>query len=142
MSQASPSDRTAPPVQPSATDLRPFVPARDFALSKRFYAALGWSVRDVAPDLALVALGEAQHFYVQNYYVRAFAENTMLHVTVADAAAWYRHVEAALRGGGFGDARVQPPRPQDYGATTTFVHDPSGVLLHLCQWTERAAADA
>ena len=117
-----------------ATDLRPFIPARDFALSKRFYAALGWETLDVGPKLALVRVGESQHFYLQDYYVREFAENTMLHVTVDDADAWHAHVAAALRAGSFTSARVQSPKRQDYGATTVFVHDPSGVLLHLCQW--------
>jgi len=32
------------------------------------------------------------------------------------------------------EARVQPPKRQPYGAVVTFVHDPTGVLLHLCQW--------
>ena len=120
---------------PAATDLRPFVPARDFALCQAFYAALGWDTRQVAHGLALVALGGQQHFYLQDYYVREFAENTMLHVTVDDAMAWYRHVDHVLSERSFPQARVQPPRPQDYGALVTFVHDPSGVLLHLCQWT-------
>jgi hypothetical protein len=31
-------------------------------------------------------------------------------------------------------ARVRLPARRSYGATVVFVHDPSGVLLHLCQW--------
>ncbi len=119
---------------PSATDIRPFIPARDFAMSKRFYTALGWHARDVGPGLALAQLGDAQHFYIQDYYLKDVAENTMLHVTVQDAQAWHAHVGAVLRDGGFGSARVQPPSRQPYGATVVFVHDPTGVLLHLCQW--------
>lgn len=117
-----------------ASDIRPFIPAQDFALSKRFYAALGWPTQDVGPGLAVVSLGDHQHFYVQDYYVKAFAENTMLHLTVEDAQAWHEHVAGVLRDGDFGGARVQPPARQPYGATVVFVHDPSGVLLHLCQW--------
>jgi catechol 2,3-dioxygenase-like lactoylglutathione lyase family enzyme len=119
---------------PTATDLRPFVPCRDFALSRAFYAAIGWAVEDVAPDLALVTVGDRQHLYLQDYYVREFAENFMLHLTVDDGAAWFARIDDALRDGRFAPARVQPPRRQDYGASTTFVHDPSGVLLHLCEW--------
>lgn len=122
----------------TVSDLRPFIPARNFALSKRFYAALGWETRDVDKGLALVRLADQQHFYVQDYYIKDVAENCMLHVTVADALAWYRHASAVLKGDRFGDARVQPPKPQAYGAVVTFVHDPSGVLLHLCEWTRPA----
>lgn len=120
------------------SDLRAFIPAKDFSVSKRFYAALGWDTRDVGPGIALVRLGERQHFYIQDYYLKDVAENTMLHITVEDAQAWYRHAASVLGDGDFPDARVQPPVRQAYGATVTFVHDPTGVLLHLCQWDEPA----
>lgn len=122
---------------PKATDLRPFIPAKDFEACKRFYAALGWETFDVGPGLALVRLADEQHFYIQDYYVREVAENSMLHVTVDDAQAWYAHVASMLDEGTFPDARVQPPALQDYGASVVFVHDPSGVLLHLCQWVRK-----
>lgn len=122
------------------SDLRPFIPARDFALSKRFYSSLGWDTRDVADGLALVRLAEQQHFYIQDYYVKELAENCMLHLTVDDARAWYLHVSSVLRDNRFSDARVQPPKLQMYGAIVTFVHDPTGVLLHLCQWEPSARA--
>jgi catechol 2,3-dioxygenase-like lactoylglutathione lyase family enzyme len=117
-----------------ATDVRPFIPARDFALSKRFYAALGWQTIDVGPKLALVRVGGEQHFYIQDHYAKDFAENTMLHITVDDATGWHAHVAAALQAGNFTSARVQSPSRQPYGASVVFVHDPSGVLLHLCEW--------
>ena len=116
------------------SDLRPFIPARDFALCKRFYAGLGWETQDVGDGLALVRLADGQHFYIQDYYIKDVAENCMLHLTVEDAQAWYRHVSDVLRRDKFLDARVQPPKLQPYGALVTFVHDPSGVLQHLCQW--------
>ena len=122
------------------SDLRPFIPARDFALCKRFYSGLGWETRDVADGLALVTLAEQQHFYLQDYYIKDVAENCMLHLTVSDAQAWHRHVASVLQGNRFPGARVQPPKLQPYGAIVTFVHDPSGVLLHLCEWTQGAHA--
>lgn len=118
----------------TASDLRPFIPALDFALCKRFYAAIGWETADVGDGLALVRLADQQHFYIQDYYIKTVAENCMLHLTVEDAQAWYQHVLTVLRSQKFGDARVQPPKLQPYGALVTFMHDPSGVLLHLCQW--------
>ncbi|MEO5690416.1 MAG: hypothetical protein ABIR54_23900 [Burkholderiaceae bacterium] len=117
-----------------ASDIRPFIPARDFALAKRFYAALGWPTQDVGPGLALVTLGDGQHFYIQDYYLKDVAENCMLHVSVEDAQAWHAHVASVLGDGDFPGARVQFPARQPYGASVVFVHDPTGVLLHLCQW--------
>jgi len=117
----------------SVSDIRPFIPAQDFEQSKLFYSSLGWTVKDVGDGLALVELQDA-HFYIQNYYIKDVAENAMLHITVQDARAWHQHVSAVLEGKKFPQARVQPPKLQPYGAIVTFVHDPTGVLLHLCQW--------
>jgi catechol 2,3-dioxygenase-like lactoylglutathione lyase family enzyme len=110
------------------TDLRPFIPAKSFGVSKEFYASLGWKVKDLGDALALVQFGE------RSFYVEDVANNTMLHITVADAQAWYEHVAAVLRDQKFAGAKVQPPKRQPYGAVVTFVHDPTGVLLHFCQW--------
>jgi hypothetical protein len=115
------------------SDLRPFIPSKNFMLSKQFYSSLGWKVKDVGDGLALVQLAD-QHFYLQNYYLKEFAENCMVHLTVEDAQAWYQHVSSVLQNEKFPEARVQPPKQQPYGAIVTFVHDPAGVLFHLCQW--------
>jgi catechol 2,3-dioxygenase-like lactoylglutathione lyase family enzyme len=120
----------------TTTDLRPFVPAKSFAESKEFYTSLGWKVKDLSAALALVQLGE-RSFYLQDYFVEEFAQNTMLHITVEDAQAWYEHVSSIVRTRKFAEARVQPPKRQAYGAVVTFVHDPAGVLLHLCQWDKQ-----
>jgi len=117
----------------SVSDIRPFIPAQSFEQSKQFYSSIGWTVKDVAPKLALVG-AQNVHFYIQDYYIKDVAENSMLHITVEDARAWYQHVAAVLANRQFPAARVQPPKLQPYGALVTFVHDPTGVLLHLCQW--------
>lgn len=115
-------------------EVRSFIPARDFALCQRFYAALGWATSEVARGLALVKLSERQHFYLQDYYLREVAENSMLHISVDDVDGCYQRLLGLLHGGAFPGARVQAPTTQPYGASVCFVHDPSGVLLHLCQW--------
>jgi hypothetical protein len=117
----------------TTADLRPFVPAKSFGVSKEFYKSLGWNVKDVGGRLALVQLRE-RSFYLQDYYTQEFAQNTMLHIAVEDAQTWYEHVSSIVCDQKFAGARVQPPQRQAYGALVTFVHDPAGVLLHLCQW--------
>ncbi len=117
------------------TDVRPFVPSKDFALSKQFYAALGWVVHDIDDSLALLENGN-HRFYLQRYYLKEFAENMMLHVTVADARACAEQIKELLASGRFAEARVSQPKQESYGALVTYVWDPAGVLLHLAQWAE------
>lgn len=121
----------------TATDVKTFLPANNFQESLRFYKALGWAVEFVAEDdsLAVIALAETR-FYLQNYYHKDWAENFMLHITVEDAGAWYRHASAQIISGQFRSARVQKPQEEPYGALVTYVWDPCGVLLHFAQPTE------
>ena len=117
------------------THVRPFIGAKDFEVSKAFYEALGWTTEYRGDQLALMTNG-AHGFYLQRYYQKDWLENTMLHVTVADAAACHAQIAAVLASGAYGDARVAPPKHEDYGALVTYVWDPAGVLLHLAQWSE------
>jgi predicted lactoylglutathione lyase len=115
------------------TDIRFFVPAQDFALSKAFYIELGWT--ELWSDANLVLLEHSdQRFYLQDFYAKEFAENCMIHISVADAAAWHARVTALVAGGQFPGVRVSSPKQEAYGALVTYVWDPSGVLLHFAQW--------
>jgi hypothetical protein len=118
------------------SDVRPFVPAKDFALSKEFYEALGWTVQSIDDSLALLENGN-HRFYLQRYYSKEFAENMMLHITVADSRASAEHIKELLASGRFPGARVSQPKQEPYGAIVTYVWDPAGVLLHLAQWIDR-----
>jgi predicted lactoylglutathione lyase len=118
------------------SDVRVFMPAKDFATSKAFYAALGWKLTEVDERLAVLELAD-RRLYLQDYYAKEWAENFMIHITVEDARAWHEHVSTVLEGGRFADARAQAPRQEPYGALVTYVWDPSGVLLHFAQWNQR-----
>ena len=118
----------------SATDIKIFVPAQNFEQSLHFYAALGWTINWQTGDNGLAELELAgKRFLLQNFYVKQWADNFMMQITVEDAAAWYTHISDVLANGEFGKARVKPPKKEDYGALVTYVWDPSGVLLHLTQ---------
>jgi hypothetical protein len=113
-------------------DVRHFVPASDLARSRAFYVALGW--RELWTDGSLVLLELGGHrLMLQDHYHREWAEHSMITVAVLSAADWHAHVEQVLATGEYGDARVEPPKEEDW-ATVTYVWDPSGVLLHFAQF--------
>lgn len=87
--------------------LRPFVPAKDFAVSKRFYQAVGFRISYQDDSIAALKQG-GQSFILQNFYNEQLAENFMLQLMVRDADAWWRdHVDAQAIVADFG---VKPPR--------------------------------
>jgi hypothetical protein len=116
-------------------DVRPFVPAADFGVSKAFYEALGWSTAWTdGRGLALMEI-ENYRFMLQDYFVQEWAENSMLSIIVSDASIWFERVSSVLSRRCYGDARVDEPKVEPWGAIVTYVWDPCGVLLHFTQWT-------
>ena len=122
---AQSGDRTT--MNPSIIDLLIYVPAKDFEMSKLFYAALGFEMTEGWGGTLDCRLGGAS-FRLQNYYVRDWADNFMMRFGVEDVHAWYEHAKKVVAEGDFGNARVS--EPEMAGDTPILhVHDPSGVLL-------------
>ncbi len=115
------------------SDIRPFLPAKDFETSRDFYVALGFVLKWTDDNMALLESGN-QRFYLQRYYVKDWADNSMLHISVADAQACFDQISGLLADGRFPGAKVAQPKQEPYGALVTYVWDPAGVLLHLAQW--------
>ena len=116
-----------------ASGVRTFVGTRNFEDSRDFYVALGCTLNWERDGLAELELGGCR-FFLQRYYNRQWCENSMLHVTVEDATAWYEHAKRVIDQGSFGGPpRVNPPKEEDYGALVTYIWDPAGVLLHMAQ---------
>jgi hypothetical protein len=112
---------------------RPFLPAKEFETSLRFYQAIGFETYRLGETLAEMSLGK-HAFLLQGYYVKAFAENMMMHVLVEDAAAWWRHLDSLDLPNQFG---VSPhePKAEPWGLTVAYLTDPAGVLWHFAQMT-------
>lgn len=125
---------------PSGTELiRPFVPSRDFDLSKRFYEALGFE-KVLDSDVAIFNAGSGG-FILQQYYQKDWAENSMLQLMVDDLDAWWEHVSGLDLPGQFGVAAPKAPAMQPWGLRIAYVYDPVGVLWHIAQRREGAAQD-
>ncbi|HEY6373287.1 MAG TPA: hypothetical protein VIX37_22110 [Candidatus Sulfotelmatobacter sp.] len=73
---------------PSGTELaRPFIPAKDFALSKNFYETLGFE-KLLDGDVAIFRAGSSG-FILQPYYQKDWAENFMMQLIVDDLDVWW-----------------------------------------------------
>ncbi len=114
-------------------DQRAFLPTKDFDQSIDFYTRMGWATAYRDQSLALMELG-ASRFFLQKAYVDDWAKNTMLHLVVLDAKAWFDKATAVKAEGGFDTVKIRPTHREPYGATVTHVIDPAGVLLHFAQF--------
>ncbi len=112
--------------------LRPFVPARDIAVSQRFYESLGFARTGGDDSVVFLKLGSFS-FILQDFYVKEWAENCMLQMLVRDVDSWWRRVDGAALVASFAVRPPKPPAMQDWGLKVGFLFDPSGVLWHIAE---------
>jgi catechol 2,3-dioxygenase-like lactoylglutathione lyase family enzyme len=112
-------------------EVKAFVPARDFALAKRFYEDLGFVVASSSEEIAYLHHGSSA-FLLQNFYRKEHAENFMMHLLVEDVEAWWRRVESLGLGAKYG-VRIEPPADRPWGMRDFIIVDPTGVLWRIGQ---------
>lgn len=126
---------------PSGTELaRPFLPSRDFELSKRFYEALGFRKLLDSSEVAIFSTG-ASGFLLQRYYRKEWAENCMMQLMVDDLDSWWDHIVSLDLASRFA---VQPPKSptlQPWGLRVAYLVDPCGVLWHVAERRAGVAHD-
>jgi len=110
---------------------RPFIPTRDFDLSKRFYEALGFE-KVLDGEVAIFNAGSGG-FILQKYFQKDWAENFMMQLMVDDLDAWWSHIESLELTNNFGVPNPKPPAVQPWGLRVAYVVDPSGVLWHFAE---------
>jgi len=116
------------------TEIKAFVPSRDFAVSQRFYRDLGFHMASEGGGVAYFHLGHVS-FLLQDFCAEGLAENFMMHLLVEDVDAWWQQVQdsgvVARYGVRCTDIETQPWRMRDF-----CLSDPSGVLWRIGQNTE------
>lgn len=116
------------------TEIKAFVPAKDFELSKQFYRDLGFTMASDGGGVAYFHFGDAS-FLLQDFCADNLAENFMMHLLVLDVDAWWQQVQASGVVDKYGvrvtGIEAQPWRMRDFCLT-----DPSGVLWRIGQNTD------
>ena len=74
------------------TEIKAFVPSKDFELSKQFYKDLGFTMASEGGGVAYFHLGHVS-FLLQDFCAESLAENFMMHILVEDVNAWWNQVQ-------------------------------------------------
>jgi catechol 2,3-dioxygenase-like lactoylglutathione lyase family enzyme len=115
----------------ATVEIKAFVPARDFDLSKQFYQDLGFTMAWPSDGLAYFHHGNAS-FLLQKFYVKEHADNFMMHLLVEDVEVWWRHVEAQGLAIKYG-VMTEPPSDKPWAIRDFLITDPTGVLWRIGQ---------
>jgi hypothetical protein len=107
-----------------------FVPARDYALSRRFYADLGF-VETWGGGDACEFVRDGFSFILQNFHVKEHSANFMMSLNVEDADSWWQYIQDTGLKEKYGLGIVKPPTLQPWGLRVLYLTDPTGVLWHI-----------
>lgn len=107
-------------------DLQTFLPAKDFQISKQFYQDIGFSIAWSSDDLIRFQHGNTS-FFLQRFYVQAFAEHLMMHLQVQSVDTWWQHFQTQKIAEKY-NLKLTPPEVREWNMRDFVVIDPSGVL--------------
>ncbi len=115
--------------------IRPFIGAKDFTVSRSFYRDLGFEEIIIGTDMSYFKT-EAFGFYLQDAYVKDWIDNTMVFMEVDDVGRFWDEITALGLPAKYKEVKLVPIRTLDWGREC-FVHDPSGILWHFGQFTNK-----
>lgn len=112
-----------------AISIRPFIGAKDFGISRKFYSEIGFHETVLNPALSLFTWQKLS-FYLQKAYVKDWVDNTMIFFQVEDVNLIWEELVFLDLPEKYSDVKLVPIREESWGREC-FLHDPSGILLHF-----------
>ena len=114
------------------TSLLPFVPSGpDYQLSRKLFVELSFDELWENNGYAGFQSGQAG-FILQSFDNKAFAENLMLKIIVANLDQWWELISAKRLGDNYQGFRLNPPKGFPWGREVTFI-DLAGVCWHVAE---------
>jgi catechol 2,3-dioxygenase-like lactoylglutathione lyase family enzyme len=118
-----------------AKSIRPFIGAKDFEISRKFYRDLGFQESIISPDMSYFNT-DGFGFYLQDAYVKDWIDNTMIFMEVDDVNRFYNELTALELTAKYKNVRIVPMRKPAWGREC-FLHDPSGILWHFGEFNTK-----
>ena len=112
-----------------AKSIRPFIGAKDFEISRRFYLDLGFQESILTHDLSYFKM-QALGFYLQDAYVKDWIDNLMIFMEVENVDQYWNELLLLDLTTKYKNVKLTPIRSLDWGKEC-FLHDPSGILWHF-----------
>lgn len=117
-----------------ARSIRPFIGAKNFEVSRKFYQDLGFQENILSSDLSYFKTKDIG-FYLQNSYVKEWVDNTMIFMEVDDVKRFWNELLALELTSKY-DVKLTPIRELIWGREC-FLHDPSGILWHFGEFNNK-----
>lgn len=113
--------------------IRTFIGAKSYRESRDFYRALGFEEIVIDEKMCLFKVNENLGFYLQDYYVKDWINNSMIFMEVDDIEICTQELLRKGLHDKYKCVRFTEIKQFEWGREL-FMHDPSGVLWHFCEF--------
>ena len=120
----------------SLKSLRAFLGSKDFSRSRQFYKDLGFEEFSIDSKMSYFQVDEQLGFYLQDYYVKDWIENTMMFLEVEDVDKYYQDITAKQLTSSYPKVKIMGIRNEDWGQEFHML-DPAGILWHFGLFKEQ-----
>ncbi len=97
-----------------ATSIWPFIGAKDYKLSRRFYCDVGFEEIVLSDAMSLFKTDQIG-FYLQNAYIKDWIDNSMIFLEVFDVDLYWKKLMALELTSKYQDVRLAPVKQYDWG---------------------------
>ncbi|XOV91783.1 MAG: glyoxalase [Bacteroidota bacterium] len=108
--------------------IRTFIGSKDYDLSRNFYLDMGFREHKTSDKMSFFGNG-GFGFYLQDYFVKDWVDNSMVFLEVEDTEAHHNMIKSKNLSEKYG-IKITEIVENDWGKEF-FVYDPSGVLWHI-----------
>src|SRR3954451_8880216 len=119
-------------IKQEAKSIRAFIGAKDYETSRSFYRDLGFEERVISEKVTLFTI-HGLSFYLQDYYVKAWIDNSMILLEVGDVQEYYGFLQQLDLDKKYPDIKLAPLQQNEWGKVCYLV-DPAGVLWHIAEF--------
>ncbi|NMM47796.1 VOC family protein [Marinigracilibium pacificum] len=119
---------------PAPVSIRPFIGAKDYSISRKFYKDLGFSEVKLFEKMSYFHIGNFG-FYLQDYFNEDWVGNTMVFYEVSDIEKVYQEIKNLDLLTNYPEAKIKPISYNDWG-NEFFIHDPSNILWHIGEFNK------
>lgn len=116
-----------------AQNIRAFIGTQDYQNSISFYEKLGFQRIEIGDKMMLFKVNESLGFYLQNYYVKDWVDNSMLFLQVEDLDQYFIDLKKLELEKQYPKVRIDEIKAFEWGRVV-YMHDPAGVLWHICEF--------
>ncbi|MEO1254335.1 MAG: glyoxalase [Bacteroidota bacterium] len=121
-------------MKPKIKSIRSFIGAKDYQVSRNFYAKWGFREIVTSPKMSYFS-DDVFGFYLQDYFIKEWVDNTMLFMEVSNLSDYWEILKGKNLDQKFEGVKLVEPTTFDWGSEG-FVYDPSGILWHIGEFNK------